>query len=193
MEGFIPVCAIYSTFLQRAYDQIIHDVALNKAKVIFAIDRAGLVGEDGPTHHGAFDLSYLRPVPDLIICAPKDEKELRNLLFSALKYEGPCAIRYPRGEAIGVKIDENFSFIPSGKAEVLKEGKDGAIFAIGSMCYPALKAGEELEKKGFSVAVINVRFLKPLDREILLEYAKKTGKVLVVEENSILGPKIKCF
>ncbi|BAU22976.1 1-deoxy-D-xylulose-5-phosphate synthase [Caldimicrobium thiodismutans] len=187
LEGFIPVCAIYSTFLQRAYDQIIHDVALNKAKVIFAIDRAGLVGEDGPTHHGAFDLSYLRPIPDLIICAPKDEKELRNLLFSALKYEGPCAIRYPRGEAIGVKIDENFSFIPSGKAEVLKEGKDGAIFAIGSMCYPALKAGEELEKKGFSVAVINVRFLKPLDRELLLEYAKKTGKVLVVEENSILG------
>ncbi len=187
LEGFIPVCAIYSTFLQRAYDQIIHDVALNKAKVIFAIDRAGLVGEDGPTHHGAFDLSYLRPVPDLIICAPKDEKELRNLLFSALKYEGPCAIRYPRGEAIGVKIDENFSFIPSGKAEVLKEGKDGAIFAIGSMCYPAMKAGEELEKKGFSVAVINVRFLKPLDRELLLEYAKKTGRVLVVEENSILG------
>lgn len=187
LEGFIPVCAIYSTFLQRAYDQIIHDVALNKAKVIFAIDRAGLVGEDGPTHHGAFDLSFLRAVPNLIICAPKDEKELRDLLFSALKYEGPCAIRYPRGAAIGVEMDKTFEYIPPGKGELLKDGKDGVIFSIGSMCYPALKAGLELEKKGLSVAVINVRFLKPLDRELLREYAQRTSRVLVVEENSIYG------
>jgi 1-deoxy-D-xylulose-5-phosphate synthase len=187
LEGFIPVCAIYSTFLQRAYDQIIHDVALNKAKVIFAIDRAGLVGEDGPTHHGAFDFSFLRAVPNIIICAPKDEKELRDLLFSAIQYEGPCAIRYPRGEAIGVEMDETFGYIPPGKGELLKDGKDGVIFSIGSMCYPSLEAGLELEKKGLSVAVINVRFLKPLDRDLLREYAQRTGRVLVVEENSIYG------
>ncbi len=187
LEGFIPVCAIYSTFLQRAYDQIIHDVALNNAKVIFAIDRAGLVGEDGPTHHGAFDLSYLRCVPNMIISAPKDENELQHLLFSALSYDKPCAIRYPRGEGVGVPLDNEFKFIPPGKGEILKDGKEAVIFAIGSMVHKALKAAEQLENKGISVAVINVRFLKPLDEELILNYADKTKRVLVCEENSIYG------
>ncbi len=187
LKGFIPICAIYSTFLQRAYDQIIHDVALNNAKVIFAIDRGGLVGEDGPTHHGAFDLSYLRIVPNMIVAAPKDENELQHLLFSALQYDKPTAIRYPRGEGVGVPLDKDFKFIPPGKAEILKDGKEAVILAIGSMIYKALKASEDLEKIGISVAVINVRFLKPLDETLILEYAEKTKKVLVVEENSVYG------
>lgn len=187
LKGFIPVCAIYSTFLQRAYDQIIHDVALNEAKVIFAIDRAGLVGEDGPTHHGAFDLSYLRAVPNLIICAPKDENELQHLLYSAINYDKACAIRYPRGKGIGIPLDEDFRFIPPGKAEVLKEGKDGMILAIGRLVYPALEASQILEERGYSVGVINVRFLKPLDEELILEYLSQIKNVLVCEENSIYG------
>lgn len=187
LEGFIPFCAIYSTFLQRAYDQIVHDVALNNAKVIFAIDRAGLVGEDGPTHHGVFDLSYLRCVPNMIISAPKDENELQHLLYSALAYDKPCAIRYPRGEGVGVSLDREFRFIPLGKGEILKDGNEAVIFAIGSMVHKALKAAEELEKRGSSVAVINVRFLKPLDEELILNFAEKTKRVLVAEENSIYG------
>ncbi len=187
LEGFIPVCAIYSTFLQRAYDQIIHDVALNNVKVIFAIDRAGLVGEDGPTHHGAFDLSYLRPVPNLIVMAPKDENELQHMLYSALKYPGAVAIRYPRGEGVGVELDWDFKEVPLGKAELLKEGKDLVIFAIGNMVYQALKASEELEKHGISAGVVNVRFLKPLDKELIIEQAKKTKRVITVEENSRFG------
>lgn len=187
LEGFVPVCAIYSTFLQRAYDQIIHDVALNKAKVIFAIDRAGLVGEDGPTHHGAFDLSYLRLIPNLIVCAPKDENELQHLLYSALKYENPCAIRYPRGLGIGVTLDKEFKEIPLGTAEILKDGKEAVILAIGYPVCLALQAGLELEKEGISVGVINVRFLKPLDRETLLNYIKNTKKVLTIEENTQIG------
>ncbi|MFN3920907.1 MAG: 1-deoxy-D-xylulose-5-phosphate synthase [Caldimicrobium sp.] len=187
LEGFIPVCAIYSTFLQRAYDQIIHDVALNKAKVIFAIDRAGLVGEDGPTHHGAFDLSYLRIIPNLIVCAPKDENELQHLLYSALNYENPCAIRYPRGTGVGVPLDPEFKEIPLGSAEVLKDGKEAVILAIGYPVYLALQASLELEKEGISVAVINVRFLKPLDKKTLLEYITKTKKVLTIEENTQIG------
>ncbi|NPA39573.1 MAG: 1-deoxy-D-xylulose-5-phosphate synthase [Thermodesulfobacteria bacterium] len=187
LEGFIPVCAIYSTFLQRAYDQIIHDVALNNAKVIFAIDRAGLVGEDGPTHHGAFDLSYLRPVPGLTIMAPKDENELQHMLYSALKYPGAVAVRYPRGAGHGVSLDWNLKELPFGKGEVLKEGKDILILGIGHIVYEALKAAEELEKKGYSVAVINARFLKPLDSELILSYASKIPFIITAEENSING------
>lgn len=187
LEGFIPVCAIYSTFLQRAYDQIIHDVALNNVKVIFAIDRAGLVGEDGPTHHGCFDLSYLRPIPNLIIMAPKDENELQHMLYSALKYPGAVAIRYPRGAGEGVSLDWHFKEIPLGKAELLKDGKDITIVAIGNMVYPAIKAAFEAEKKGISVAVINARFVKPLDKELIVEMARKTKKVITLEENVITG------
>ncbi len=187
LEGFIPVCAIYSTFLQRAYDQIIHDVALNNAKVIFAIDRGGLVGEDGPTHHGSFDLSYLRAVPNLTIMAPKDENELQHMLYSALKYPGAVAIRYPRSAGEGVEMDWEFKEIPFGKAELIKDGKDLTIVVIGNMVYQALRAGQELEKEGISVAVINARFVKPLDEELILEFAKKTGRVITIEENTLMG------
>jgi len=187
LEGYIPVCAIYSTFLQRAYDQIIHDVALNEAKVIFAIDRAGLVGEDGPTHHGAFDLSYLRAVPNLIIMAPKDENELQHMLYSALKYPGAVAVRYPRGAGHGVSLDWSFKELPLGKAEVLKDGEDAVIFAIGHVVYEALKAADMLKERGYSVAVVNARFLKPLDEDLICEYASRTKRVITVEENTILG------
>lgn len=187
LEGFIPVCAIYSTFLQRAYDQIIHDVALNNAKVIFAIDRGGLVGEDGPTHHGSFDLSYLRLIPNLIIMAPKDENELQHMLYSALKYPGAVAIRYPRSAGEGVSLDWDFKEIPFGKAELIKDGKDIALIAVGNMVYQALKAAEELEKEGISVAVINARFIKPLDEELIIEFAKKTKRVITIEENTLVG------
>lgn len=187
LEGFIPVCAIYSTFLQRAFDQIIHDVALNQAKVIFALDRAGLVGEDGPTHHGAFDLSYLRLIPNLVIMVPKDENELQHMLYSALKYPNPVAIRYPRGAGVGVSLDWEFKEIPFGKGEVLKSGKDLTILAVGSMVYPALKAALEAEKFGLSVEVINARFVKPLDEDLILSSAQKTKRVLLVEENTLIG------
>lgn len=187
LEGFIPICAIYSTFLQRAYDQIIHDVALNNVKVIFAIDRGGLVGEDGPTHHGSFDLSYLRLIPNLIIMAPKDENELQHMLYSALKYPGPIAIRYPRSEGEGVSLDWDFKEIPLGKAEVVKDGKDVTVIAIGNMVYQALKAAVDLEKEGISLAVINARFVKPLDKNLILDFATKTGKVITVEENTLEG------
>ncbi len=187
LEGFMPVCAIYSTFLQRAYDQIIHDVALNKAKVIFAIDRAGLVGEDGPTHHGAFDLSYLRPVPNFIIMAPKDENELQHMLYSATKYSLPVAIRYPRGTGEGVSLDWQFQEIPLGKGELLKEGKDALIIAIGNPVWSAFRVSNALEKEGFKVGVINARFLKPLDEELILEQARKVPLVITIEENSLYG------
>ncbi len=187
LEGMKPVCAIYSTFLQRALDQIIHDVALNKAKVIFAIDRGGLVGEDGPTHHGVFDLTYLRLVPGLIIMSPKDENELQHMLYSALYYPSSVAIRYPRGAGEGVSLDWELKEIPLGKAEVVKEGKELTVIAIGHMVYPSLRTALQLEEKGHSIAVINARFVKPLDEELILEYAKKTGKVLTVEENTLLG------
>jgi len=187
LEGFIPICAIYSTFLQRAYDQIIHDVALNNVKVIFAIDRGGLVGEDGPTHHGSFDLSYLRLVPNLTIMAPKDENELQHMLYSALRYSGPVAIRYPRSSGEGVNLDWDFKEIPFGKAELLKDGKDVTVIAIGNTVYQALKVAEELEKEDISLAVINARFVKPLDENLILDFAKKTGKIITVEENTLIG------
>ena len=187
LEGFIPICAIYSTFLQRAYDQIIHDVALNNVKVIFAIDRGGLVGEDGPTHHGSFDLSYLRLIPNFTIMAPKDENELQHMLYSALRYSGPVAIRYPRSSGEGVNLDWDFKEIPFGKAELLKDGKDITVIAIGNTVYQALKVAEELEKEDISLAVINARFVKPLDENLILDFAKKTGKIITVEENTLIG------
>ncbi len=187
LQGMIPVCAIYSTFLQRAFDQLIHDVALNQAKVIFAIDRAGLVGEDGPTHHGAFDLSYLRLIPGFVVMVPRDENQLQHMLYSALEYPHPTAIRYPRGYGEGVSLDWEFKKIPLGKAEVLKEGKDISIFGAGPCLYAALRTASSLEKEGISVEVVDVRFVKPLDEEAILSSAKKTGKVLVIEENTCIG------
>ncbi|MBW1998921.1 MAG: 1-deoxy-D-xylulose-5-phosphate synthase [Deltaproteobacteria bacterium] len=181
-EGFRPVVAIYSTFLQRAYDQIIHDVCLQKLPVVFCLDRGGIVGEDGPTHHGHFDVTYLRSLPNLIVMAPKDENELRHMLYTALKQSCPVAIRYPRGKGVGVEMDQRFKTIPIGEAEVLKSGKDLTIIALGSMVHPSAEAAEILEKEGLSVGVVNSRFVKPLDRA-LADYAQSTGKVLVVEEN----------
>jgi 1-deoxy-D-xylulose-5-phosphate synthase len=182
LEGFRPVVAIYSTFLQRAYDQIIHDVCLPNLPVVFAIDRGGLVGEDGPTHHGHFDITYLRSLPNMTFMAPKDENELRHMLFSALLSTGPVAIRYPRGKGVGVPLDEGYREIPCGEAEVVKKGKDLLILAIGSMVQPSLEAAASLEHEGILAGVVNCRFVKPLDQRIG-EWAKETGSVLVVEEN----------
>jgi len=181
-EGFKPVVAIYSTFLQRAFDQIIHDVCLSNLPVIFCIDRGGLVGEDGQTHHGQFDITYLRSLPNMTVMAPKDENELRHMLFTALKHTGPVAIRYPRGRGLGVPLDSEYRIIPIGESEVLKEGKDLTLIALGSMVRPSLEAAAEMEKEGLSASVVNCRFVKPLDRR-LADYSRKTGKVLVIEEN----------
>jgi 1-deoxy-D-xylulose-5-phosphate synthase len=182
IEGFRPVVAIYSTFLQRAYDQIIHDVCLQNLPVVFCLDRGGLVGEDGPTHHGLFDITYLRSLPNMTFMAPKDENELRHMLHTAIRHSGPVAIRYPRGKALGIPLDAEYREIPIGEAERLREGRDIVIFALGSMVQPALEAAGSLEEEGISAGVINCRFVKPLDKR-LADYAAATGKVLVVEEN----------
>lgn len=181
-EGFRPVVAIYSTFLQRAFDQIIHDVCLPNLPVVFAIDRGGIVGEDGPTHHGHFDITYLRSLPNIIVMAPKDKNELRHMLYTALQQPGPVAIRYPRGNALGVKLDPDYRIIPIGQMEILRKGKDLLILALGSTVYPSLDAASQLEKNGFSVCVVNCRFVKPLDIRIS-ELAASIGRILVVEEN----------
>lgn len=187
-QGVIPVVAIYSTFLQRAFDQIIHDVALQKLHVVFVLDRAGLVGADGPTHHGAFDLSYLRMVPGMVIMAPKDEAELRNMLFTAIEYRGgPVAIRYPRGSALGVEVKPGFEIIEIGKAEKINSGTDAAILAVGSMVDYAMKASYQLNAEGLSVEVINMRFVKPFDKIMLDEVAKSFNKIITLEENSVAG------
>jgi 1-deoxy-D-xylulose-5-phosphate synthase len=181
-EGFRPVVTIYSTFLQRAFDQIIHDVCLPNLPVIFAIDRGGLVGADGSTHHGHFDITYLRSLPNMAFMAPKDENELRHMLYTALQHDGPVAIRYPRGKGIGVSMDPEYKAIPIGKAEILQEGNDLQILAIGSMVYPSLNAAAALAKEGLSVGVVNCRFVKPLDKG-LVDIVSSSGRVLVVEEN----------
>ncbi len=186
-QGFIPVTAIYSTFMQRAYDQLFHDVCLENLSVIIALDRGGLVGADGPTHHGVFDLSYLRHLPNMVVAAPKDEVELRDMFFSALSYKCPVAIRYPRGTCPGSGLEGEVSDIPKGQAEVLREGPDVTIIAIGVMVYPALEAALMLEKSGINAGVINARFVKPLDEECILKLAGATGKVLTVEENALQG------
>ena len=181
-EGFKPVVAIYSTFLQRAFDQIIHDVCLPKLPVIFCVDRGGLVGEDGQTHHGHFDVTYLRSLPHMTVMAPKDENELRHMMFTSLKHTGPVAIRYPRGRGLGVSLDPEYRLLPIGESELLREGKDLTLIALGNMVHPSLDAAAEMEKEGLSATVVNCRFVKPLDRR-LADYSRKTGKVLVVEEN----------
>jgi 1-deoxy-D-xylulose-5-phosphate synthase len=181
-EGLRPVVAIYSTFLQRAFDQVVHDVCLPNLPVVFAIDRGGLVGEDGPTHHGHFDITYLRSLPNMTFMAPKDENELRHMLYTALSLPGPVAVRYPRGNGIGVPLDPKYQIIPVGQPEILREGKDLVIMALGSTVYPALEAAKALEKEGLSIGVVNCRFVKPVDPR-LGELATATGKALVVEEN----------
>lgn len=181
-EGMKPVVAIYSTFLQRAYDQLIHDVALQNLPVMFAIDRAGLVGADGPTHAGAFDLSYLRCIPNMIIMAPSDEGECRQLLSTAFLHDGPSAIRYPRGTGPGANIDKGLEPLPIGKAELRREGQDIALLAFGSMLAPALEAGETL-----NASVANMRFVKPLDETLVLKLAREHGLLVTLEENVIAG------
>ena len=188
-EGMKPVCAIYSSFLQRAYDMVIHDVALQKLPVIFALDRAGLVGDDGPTHHGVFDLAFLRTVPNMVIMAPRDEDELRNMLYTASLYEkGPVALRYPRGEAEGTGMSKDFVRIPIGKSQVVRDGRDVAIIAIGNMVSPSVKAATLLEQEtGLSAAVVNARFLKPFDTEQLDDIAEHFKCVVTVEDGTLKG------
>jgi len=185
--GLKPVVAIYSTFLQRSYDQILHDVCLQRLPVTFAIDRAGIVGEDGPTHHGVYDLSYLRHMPGMTIAAPCDASELRNLLATALTHDGPMAVRYPRGESPVDKRTEGFETTPIGKGRILRDGCDAAIIAVGPTVYTALEASDILSNDGFNVMVIDARFIKPLDDNLILETAKTCGRILVLEENSIIG------
>ena len=187
IEGFRPVAAIYSTFLQRAYDQVVHDVCLMNLSVTFAMDRAGIVGEDGPTHQGLYDIAYLRTLPNMVVMAPKDENELRHMLKTAIYHQGPAALRYPRGSGLGVKVDKEMKSLEIGKAELLKDGKDFAIFAYGHMVGSALETATLLERKGLSVAVINARFAKPIDKEMLSKYAKSTGSIVTMEEHSLHG------
>ncbi len=181
-EGIKPIVAIYSTFLQRAYDQLIHDVALQNLDVTFAIDRAGLVGQDGPTHAGSFDLSYLRCVPNMIVMTPSDEDECRQMLYTAYQYPGPAAVRYPRGSGTGKDVSTAMTMMELGKAQVLRQGKDIAILAFGSMVHPALSAGTAL-----NATVINMRFVKPLDEHQIIQAAEHHGFIVTVEENAIMG------
>lgn len=187
VEGFIPVVAIYSTFLQRAYDQIVHDVCLQNLPVVFAIDRGGLVGEDGATHQGILDLSYLRSIPNMIMMAPKDENELQHMLKTAVDCGKPVALRYPRGKGAGVPLDEDLKKLDIGKGEVLKDGKDLAVIAIGSSVHPALAAAKRLSVEGFHIQVVNARFVKPLDEELISKTAAEIKKVITVEENMLHG------
>ena len=182
-ENLKPVVAIYSTFLQRAYDQILHDVCLESLHVVFAVDRGGIVGEDGSTHHGLFDLCYLRNLPNMVVMAPKDENELRRMLVTALKHDGPIAFRYPRGAGTGTILEKDIRPLPIGKAELLKEGEDVLILAIGRSVCEALDAHSELTELGISTAVVNCRFVKPLDAELICSLAKKIPRIITVEEN----------
>ncbi|MBN2467577.1 MAG: 1-deoxy-D-xylulose-5-phosphate synthase [Deltaproteobacteria bacterium] len=186
-EGLRPVTAIYSTFLQRAYDQIVEDVCLQNHRVVFALDRAGIVGEDGPTHHGLYDLSFLRHLPNMVVMAPKDENELRMMLKTALELDAPATIRYPRGAGEGVAIESVIRSIPVGKAEILVEGADVAILAIGNAVSPALAAAQVLKEKGVQATVVNARFVKPLDEELICSLAQTVGKIVTVEENVLSG------
>ncbi len=187
VEGFRPVVAIYSTFLQRSYDQVLHDVCVQNLPVIFMLDRAGLVGEDGPTHHGLFDVSYLRPMPNMTFMAPRDENELQHMFYTALQLNGPVAIRYPRGSGYGVALDQSFSVLPLGKAEELRQGSDVALFAIGATVYPAMEAADRLEADGIGCAVINSRFIKPLDEDMLRTCASGARMLVSVEESMLQG------
>jgi len=186
-QGLNPVVAIYSTFLQRAYDQIVHDVCLQNLPVVFAIDRAGIVGEDGPTHNGLFDLSYLRHIPNLVLMTPKDIFELKTMFELALQHNGPSAIRYPRGKVSTSTIYASYAIFHIGEAEILKDGEEVAVIAVGNTVYPALSAAERLMKEGISVMVVNARFIKPLDRNILTSIASRIKKIITVEENTLAG------
>jgi len=186
-RGFRPVCAIYSTFLQRAVDPIIHDVCLQNLPVLFCMDRAGLSGDDGPTHHGLFDIGYLRSVPDIVLMAPKDEDELADMMMTGLQIPGPSAIRYPRGAVVGVPCKTEPQVLPIGKAEVLQDGSDVAILGLGPLVSMARELGARLEPEGYSAAIINPRFIKPLDREMLAQYAKRVSVFVTFEDHVKMG------
>ena len=186
-QGYIPVVAIYSTFLQRAFDQIIHDVCLQDLPVVFAIDRGGIVGDDGKTHQGTFDLSYLTLIPDLIVAAPKDENELQHLLYTAVKSGRPMAVRYPRSAGMGVSLDETFSEIPIGKGEVVRYGDDVAVLALGASVSPALEAANILAARGIEATVVNARFVKPLDASLIKDLAGRIKHIVTAEENVLAG------
>lgn len=186
-EGLKPVAAIYSTFLQRGFDQIVHDVCLQNLNVTFAMDRAGIVGADGPTHHGLLDISYLRGYPNIILMAPKDEAELRDMMLTAIETDGAAAIRYPRGNGHGVDISEFPKMLEIGKSEILRDGGDIAIIAYGSMVYPSIEAGNNLAQSGIETTVVNARFVKPLDSEMILALAQSKRLIVTVEEAYLAG------
>ena len=186
-EGFIPVVAIYSTFLQRGYDEILHDVCLQDLHVVFALDRAGLVGADGPTHHGVFDFAYMRSMPNMVIMAPKDENELQHMLKTAVDHPGPISLRYPRGEGWGVALDKDMETLEIGKAEILRQGGDLVIAAIGHTVLPALKAAEELAPLGIDAAVVNTRFVKPLDKNLFRDLLTRVPRLITVEDHVVTG------
>ena len=187
-EGLKPVVAIYSTFLQRGYDQVLHDVCLQNLPVVFALDRAGLVGADGPTHHGVFDIAYIRSIPNIVYMSPKDENELQQMIKTALTYEiGPIGLRYPRGAGIGVKLDAEPEMLPIGKAEVCREGEDLLIVALGNRVYPSLEAAQTLSETGVEATVVNARFIKPIDKALIVELAQQIGKVITVEDGVLMG------
>ena len=186
-KGYRPFCAIYSTFLQRAFDQVVHDVALQELPVVFCMDRGGLSGDDGPTHHGLFDISYLRGVPNLVHMDPKDEDELQDMMFTALRHNGASAIRYPRGTGPGTAVKVMPEALEIGKAEVIRDGGDVAIFSLGNMLPEAEKLAAMLEREGQSVAVINARFAKPIDRECVERYARRCGLVVTMEDHVLAG------
>jgi 1-deoxy-D-xylulose-5-phosphate synthase len=185
--GFIPIVAIYSTFLQRAYDQIIHDVCLQNLPVVFAVDRAGIVGDDGKTHQGAFDISYLRGIPNMVVAAPKDQSEFQDLLYTAITSGKIMAVRYPRGTGPSSALDQALNLIPVGTGEVLRRGSDVAILAIGATVYPSLIAANRLGAEGVQSMVVSARFAKPLDAALIKEAVEMTGRVVTVEENSLIG------
>jgi 1-deoxy-D-xylulose-5-phosphate synthase len=186
-EGMRPVVAVYSTFFQRALDQIIHDICIPNLPVTLAIDRAGVVGDDGPTHHGVFDISFLRFIPNMTIMAPKDEEELQHMLYTAVYHDGPAAVRYPRGQGYGVALAESLIKLEIGKGELLCSGDDVLLVPVGNRVYPALEAAKELQKIGISAAVINPRFIKPLDAELLCHWAQHTTRVITIEDNARQG------
>ncbi len=186
-EGIQPVCAIYSTFLQRSFDQLIHDVALNNLPVIFAIDRAGLVGEDGATHQGAYDISYIRLIPNFIVCSPKNENELGDMLYSAFRWGKPVAIRYPRGSSGLAEVRKDFRYIDAGLSEVALKGNDVFILSIGNCFNEAMAAADILKKSDVSAGLVNMRFIKPLDEKTILDVVSKTDRIVTVEENTIIG------
>ncbi|MBE0583070.1 MAG: 1-deoxy-D-xylulose-5-phosphate synthase, partial [Desulfofustis sp.] len=186
-KGMRPIVAIYSTFMQRAYDQVLHDVCLQNLPVTFAMDRGGLVGADGPTHHGVFDLSFLRNIPNLIFAAPSNELDLQRVMKTASLSTGPFAYRYPRGNGTGLPLAEKVEPLVVGRGELLREGNDGLIIAVGVMVVEALAAADQLAVQGIDISVIDARFIKPLDRELIISQAEKAAFVITAEENAVQG------